>query len=97
MAQAEPDRFTAAPAKIKRSGKIFIGYLRNQRGATAVIPYSARSREHAPVAAPLTWEELRDLDKPSHWQIGDGAELAKRASSKDLKSWGRANQILPDL
>ncbi len=97
LAQAEPQRFTAALAKAKRTGRIFIDYLRNQRGATAVMPYSARSRPFAPIAVPLTWEELRDLDTPAHWHIGDAAEMVKRAASKDLAHWGRADQILPDL
>jgi bifunctional non-homologous end joining protein LigD len=97
LAQADPERFTAALAKAKRIGKIFIDYLRNQRGATAVMPYSARSRPFAPIAVPLTWEELRDLDSPNHWHIGDAPEILNRATSKDLAHWGRANQILPDL
>jgi bifunctional non-homologous end joining protein LigD len=97
LAQAEPDRFTAALAKAKRTGRIFIDYLRNQRGATAVMPYSARSRPFAPIAVPLTWEELRDLDNPAHWHIGDAAEMVKRARSKALAHWGRADQVLPDL
>ena len=95
--QAQPDRYTAALSKSRRTGRIFIDYLRNQRGATAVMPYSARSREFAPIAVPLTWDELHDLDKPSHWHIGDGAEMLKRASSKNLAHWGRADQLLPDL
>jgi bifunctional non-homologous end joining protein LigD len=97
LAQAEPDRFTAALAKAKRTGRIFIDYLRNQRGATAVMPYSVRAREEAPVAVPITWEELRTLDKPSHWHIGDIADLLKRAASRKLQGWGRADQTLPDL
>ncbi|SEJ97758.1 ATP-dependent DNA ligase LigD phosphoesterase module /ATP-dependent DNA ligase LigD polymerase module [Sphingobium sp. AP50] len=97
LAQADPDRFTAALAKAKRTGRIFIDYLRNQRGATAVMPYSARSRPFAPIAVPLSWEELRDLDSPAHWHIGDAAEMVKRARSKALAQWGRADQILPDL
>jgi len=97
LAQSDPSRFTAALAKAKRTGKIFIDYLRNQRGATAVMPYSARARENAPVAVPVTWEELRSLDAASNWHIGDGAALAKRAVSKDLRGWGRADQVLPDL
>lgn len=97
LAQADPARFTAALAKAKRKGRIFIDYLRNQRGATAVMPYSARAREYAPIAVPLTWEELRGLDTPSHWHIGDSAEMLKRAASKNLAHWGRADQILPDL
>ncbi|MES2269314.1 MAG: DNA ligase D [Pseudomonadota bacterium] len=97
LSQADPDRFTAALAKAKRTGKIFIDYLRNQRGATAVMPYSARSRPFAPIAVPLSWEELRNLDSPAHWHIADAAEMVKRAASKDLVQWGRADQCLPDL
>ncbi|HEV7436631.1 DNA ligase D [Sphingobium yanoikuyae] len=97
LAQADPERFTAALAKASRAGRIFIDYLRNQRGATAVMPYSARSRPLAPIAVPLSWEELRDLDSPAHWHIGDAAEMVKRARSKALAQWGRADQILPDL
>jgi bifunctional non-homologous end joining protein LigD len=97
LAQAEPERFTAALAKAKRTGRIFIDYLRNQRGATAVMPYSVRSREFAPIAVPITWEELRDLDTAAQWHIGDGAEMVLRAASKDLAHWGRADQILPDI
>lgn len=44
--------------KSKRQGKIFIDYLRNQRGASGIAAYSARIRENAPVATPLAWEEL---------------------------------------
>ncbi len=97
LAQAEPDRFTAALAKAKRTGRIFIDYLRNQRGATAVMPYSVRAREHAPVAVPITWEELRTLDGAARWHVGDAAGLLERAASKDLAGWGRADQVLPDL
>jgi bifunctional non-homologous end joining protein LigD len=97
LAQADPARFTAALAKAKRTGRIFVDYLRNQRGATAVMPYSARARENAPVAVPVTWEELRDLDRASNWHITDATELLERAASKDLVGWGRADQILPDL
>ncbi len=97
LAQAQPERFTAALAKAKRGGKIFIDYLRNQRRATAVMPYSARSREYAPAAVPVTWDELHDLDGAAGWHIGDGAELVKRAGSKNLAGWGRADQALPDL
>ena len=97
LAQTEPERFTAALAKAKRTGRIFVDYLRNQRGATAVMPYSARAREHAPVAVPITWEELRMLEAASRWHVGDAPELLRRAASKDLIGWGRADQVLPDM
>lgn len=97
MAQAEPERFVATMAKAKRKGRIFIDYLRNQRGATAILPYSARARAGAPVAAPVTWTELRDIDTAARWHVGDGQELLARASSRALAGWGVAEQTLPDL
>ncbi len=97
LAQAEPDRFVATMAKAKRVGRIFIDYLRNQRGATAVVAYSARARENAPVAAPISWDELDTFDKGGAFTISDARKLLTRASSKALKGWGQAEQVLPDL
>ena len=97
LAQSEPDRFTSALSKSRRTKRIFIDYLRNQRGATAVMPYSARARPRCPVAVPLTWEELRTLDAPSRWTINDVDQLLERASTRGLAHWGRADQQLPDL
>jgi len=97
LAAAEPDRFTATMSKAKRVGKIFLDWLRNQRGATAVMPYTARARAGAPVSAPVTWTELEDLDTAARWHVGDQAELLERASSKSLAGWGVARQVLPDL
>ncbi|WCM26867.1 DNA ligase D [Sphingomonas sp. QA11] len=97
LAAAEPDRYIATMAKAKRKGLIFIDYLRNQRGSTAVLPYVARARSGAPVAAPVSWTELRDIDNAHRWGVRDGAELLERASSRALAGWGFADQILPDL
>lgn len=97
VAQAEPAKFTAALPKAQRKGRIFVDYLRNQRGATAVMPYSVRSREGAPVAAPITWKEMETIASPAQFHVGDQLELLKRARSRGLSSWGRADQALPDL
>ena len=58
MVRSEPNRYIATMSKAKRRGKIFVDYLRNQRGATAIANYSTRSRPGAPVATPLAWDEL---------------------------------------
>jgi bifunctional non-homologous end joining protein LigD len=56
-----PDRYVANMAKARRKGRIFVDYLRNERGSTAIAPYSSRAREGAPVAAPITWDEAKKV------------------------------------
>ncbi|WP_114227014.1 MULTISPECIES: DNA ligase D [Sphingomonas] len=97
IAEAEPELFTANIRKVQRKGRIFIDWLRNQRGATAVMPYSARAREGAPVAVPVAWEELDGIAAANLYSIRDAAELIERADSKALAGWGRAKQQLPDF
>jgi bifunctional non-homologous end joining protein LigD len=97
VAQSDPANFTAALPKAQRKGRIFVDYLRNQRGATAVMPYAVRARPGAPIAVPISWKEMETIDTPAHWHVGDAAELLKRAKSKALAGWGRADQTLPDL
>ncbi len=58
LAEAEPDRFVATMSKARRKGRIFIDWLRNERGATAIAPYSVRAKPHAPVAMPVSWGGL---------------------------------------
>jgi bifunctional non-homologous end joining protein LigD len=96
IAEAKPEMFTANIRKVQRKGRIFLDWLRNQRGATAVMPFSARAREGAPVAAPIAWDELDRYESGHHFNIRDADELLDRASSKALAGWGRATQSLPD-
>jgi len=97
LATAEPERFTANLAKASRKGRIFLDYLRNQRGATAILPYSPRAREGATVAAPISWDELDDLTSGGPFTVREADELLDRASSRALQGWGEAAQALPDL
>ena len=96
IAEAEPKMFTANIRKVERKERIFLDWLRNQRGATAVMPYSARGREGAPVSAPIAWEEIDRYQSGHHFSIRDADELLERASSKLLAGWGKAKQSLPD-
>jgi bifunctional non-homologous end joining protein LigD len=95
IAQAEPERFTANIRKIAREGRIFLDWLRNQRGATAIMPYSARARDGAPVAAPIAWDELESIEGGNVFTILDADVLLERAASKALAGWGEAKQKLP--
>ena len=69
MTDARPDRFIATMSKAKRKGLIFIDWLRNERGATAIAPYALRARPGAKVAVPLTWDELRNARSAQDFDI----------------------------
>jgi bifunctional non-homologous end joining protein LigD len=73
VAGLDPKRFVANMAKAKRKGRIFIDYLRNGRGATAIAPYSTRARATAPVAVPVSWEELRTIPAADAFKLKDMA------------------------
>lgn len=58
MVADSPERYVSKASKAARRGKVFIDWLRNGRGATAIVPYSSRAREGATVATPIDWREL---------------------------------------
>jgi bifunctional non-homologous end joining protein LigD len=97
LAEAAPDRFTVALPKKERRGRIFLDFLRNQRTATAIQPYSARARRAMPVAAPVGWDELKTIERPDAFTIADVEQLIERANSRELKHWGQGQQQLPEL
>jgi bifunctional non-homologous end joining protein LigD len=77
MAADNPQRYVATIAKAKRTGKILVDYLRNQRGMTAVAAYSTRARPGAAVSMPLGWDELALEIGPAHFTVANApARLA---------------------
>ena len=78
LATYAPDRYVATMSKAKRAGKIFIDWLRNGQGATAVLPYSPRARPGATVAMPVDWKDLRRIDPREFTVRSAKAYLAKR-------------------
>ncbi len=64
-----PRNFVATMSKAFRRQRIFVDYLRNQRGSTAIAPYSTRARPGACIATPLSWEELSAETPPSQFTV----------------------------
>ena len=63
------ERYVATMSKAKRKGKIFVDYLRNGRGSTAIVPFSSRAHEAAPVAIPIRREELERGVRPDQFTV----------------------------
>ena len=84
MAADEPRRYTANMAKKVRDGRIFVDYLRNGMGATAIAAYSTRARAGAAVSTPLAWDELGPGIRANHFTVEN---LPKRLAFLDRDPW----------
>ena len=80
MAEHDPDGIVDVMTKAKRTGKIFVDYLRNGRGATSVASYSLRKHPEATVAMPIEWSELPKVEGPRAYDIENA--LAKISHRK---------------
>lgn len=94
LAQSEPARFLATASKRLRNKRIFVDYLRNGRGATAIASYSLRARPGAPVAMPIAWRELPGLARANAFSMQDAMARLKRRR-KD--PWGDIDRIAQNL
>jgi bifunctional non-homologous end joining protein LigD len=84
------DRFTLSMSKSRRTGRIFIDTLRNERGATAVAAYSSRATPRATVSAPLAWKELTASLRPDQFTIGD---MIRRVARLSIDPWARMFEV----
>jgi bifunctional non-homologous end joining protein LigD len=94
MAKGNPDRYLAIMTKTARRGRIFVDYLRNGRGATAVGPYSPRALSQASVSVPLDWAELSEGIRADHFKIDN---LRQRLDSLRRDPWEGAGKIKQKL
>jgi bifunctional non-homologous end joining protein LigD len=94
FAAAFPEQFTANQALRARLGRIYIDYLRNSRGATAVGAYSPRARPGAPVSTPLAWSEVENGVRPDGFAI---ATLPSRLAALDADPWAEIGMLRQSL
>lgn len=93
LAKVIPSRFSAVSGPKNRLGKVFVDYLRNNRGATTVCAFSARARQGMGVSMPITWQELPALKSSAHWNIITAQE--RLASGEDpWKEYFKVRQTL---
>ncbi|EIM26258.1 DNA ligase D [Microvirga lotononidis] len=95
MTKASPALYTDTMAKRARTGRIFIDYLRNGRGATAVAPYSTRARAGAPVSTPVTWEELSTIRSGNQYRISNLAARLLHLQDDPWGEFGNIDQVIP--
>lgn len=91
MAEKWPDRYTCNVRLAKRTGKVFIDWMRNGRGATSIAPYSLRARNGARVSMPIAWDEL-DTVAPDDVTMDDA--LARIESDDPWKGYFDVDQSL---
>jgi bifunctional non-homologous end joining protein LigD len=84
MERGDRDKYISVSTKAKRAGKIFVDYLRNDRGATAIASYSSRAREGATVAVPLRWDELTGKLNPDELNV---QTVPRRLSALKTDPW----------
>ena len=94
LAARAPSRYIATASKAQRTGRIFVDYLRNGRGATSVASWSLRSRPGAPVAVPLAWEELGRLKRADAFDIDS---VPRRLARLSTDPWDGIDAVRQDL
>ena len=94
MAAENKALYLTKMTKADRKGKIFIDYLRNDRGATSIAPFSPRARHGAPVAVPMDWKEL-DSSKPPRFLVADFSEWKSRLRHDPWTAMLKKRQSIP--
>jgi bifunctional non-homologous end joining protein LigD len=94
MEKDAPDLYLTKMTKAARKGKIYLDYLRNERGATSIAPYSPRARSGVPVALPLKWEELKMKERPV-FHVSEFTRWKKRLANDPWNGIGELRQSLP--
>jgi bifunctional non-homologous end joining protein LigD len=94
LVETFPDRFIATLSKAQRKGKIFIDYLRNAEGATAIAPYAIRARAKAPVSTPIAWKELDTDVRFDHFNLRTVPERLRGLRKDPWASIGEVRQTV---
>jgi bifunctional non-homologous end joining protein LigD len=94
LAGDAPGLFTARAGREERAGRVYVDYLRNAQGATAIAAYSLRARPGLPVSMPIAWSELAGDVRGAHFNIDNAASVAARRREDPWADYDRSRQTL---
>jgi bifunctional non-homologous end joining protein LigD len=94
LERENPELYVTKMTKATRKNRIYLDYLRNDRGATSVAPYSPRAKSGAPVAMPLRWSEL-NVPKPPTFHVSDFAQRKPRLRHDPWVEMLKVKQEIP--
>jgi bifunctional non-homologous end joining protein LigD len=94
LERRQPKLYVSSASKSRRQGRIFVDYLRNSRGATAVAAYTVRARPGAPVSTPLAWSELDERLRGDTYTV---ANLRRRLKAQRRDPWSEFGRIRQSL
>ncbi|MEO8486987.1 MAG: DNA ligase D, partial [Betaproteobacteria bacterium] len=94
MVRTFADRFVATVSKERRKGRIFIDYLRNAEGATAIAPYAVRARAGAPVSMPIHWDDLAKDVRFDHFNVANAAQHLARRKRDPWAEFAKTTQTI---
>ncbi|SDE29003.1 DNA ligase D [Paraburkholderia lycopersici] len=92
MAATLPDRFSAKMGAQNRKGRIFVDYLRNNRGASTAAAYAPRARPGLGVSVPVAWDELHTLTGGDQWNVVNVRERLEALRTDPWREYGKARQ-----
>jgi bifunctional non-homologous end joining protein LigD len=78
MASDSPKKYIAKASKAARKGLIFVDWMRNTRGATAVAAWSTRARPGAPISVPIDWSSVDELKSGDQFTFANIQELVRK-------------------
>ncbi len=94
MVRTLPARFTDNMSKRRRKGRVYLDYLRNGRGATAVAAYSTRAKPRAPISVPLTWDECSPELRSDRFTLHNIEERLSRLTQDPWAEYAKMQQHL---
>jgi len=87
LARDEPRFFLAKASKAARKGRIYVDYLRNDRGSTAIGAYCVRARQGLPVAMPIEWRQVTEDLRPADYTIDTVGKVSFPKEWRDARAW----------